>query len=111
MILLNLKVFHKLPLRLKPLYLSYVNHEILTKMKEQDLAFSQALNQYSVTEIKEAFDECFIKGDFLIVPDKSKEDKILRLLEYGGQGVKASNLVTIIRNKFEKDFREGGFNV
>lgn len=109
MILLDCSRFNKLPLEIKPLYLNFISIQLTNKLKHRDLAFSQVLDNYSINQIKEAFNSVYIDKDYIITQPGTIQDKIIRLLEFGGQNTKASHFVTYARLLFENTFKEGGY--
>lgn len=107
MILLDCNNYKYLPITLKPLYLNFVNIELLSKKNNRDLAFSQVLDKYSLDEIKEAFRETYIDNNYLISQPQTNSDLILRILEYGSRNIKASHFISNVKNRFEYIYSKG----
>lgn len=105
MILLDTSEYKNLPLNIKPLYLSLVEVKINDMLKRKDLAFSQVLKYYSISDIRKAFSSSFIEYGNLIVDSMSEYDTILRLLEYGGLNIKASHFISEVRILFNNIFK------
>ena len=106
MIILDLSNYYNLPLTIKPLFMQIANIEIVQKMKYENLGFKQILEQYTLDEIKFALNQSKVKNGYLFVESNTKADRIVRLLEYGGEGIKPSHLITDIRNRFSMTFRK-----
>lgn len=106
MILFDYSLLKRIPLSIKPLYLHYTQIELVNKFKYKDLAFSQVLKYYSLDDIKEAFNSIYVEDNFIKIKDNTDEDRLLRLLEFGGQNVKASHLISDINKLIENSVKE-----
>lgn len=89
-----MKIFEtKVPINLKYLVAQLVSViEYYFSQREKD--YKQLLRLYSKEEIFDAISSIFISGKAVYAPTDGKNGKILRYLEYGGNGVKSYKLLS-----------------
>lgn len=66
-------------------------------------AMTQVLKEYNMNDIKQAINSVYVAGNYICIPNSGKDNMILRLLQYGGPGVKALNLLTLTGNQIGGD--------
>ena len=87
----------KINSRIKSLPLMLFKQEMMNNVnKYQNTKSMKAiLDVYSLSDIEQAIDSVYVAGDYICIPDGSRSNLILRLLQYGGAGVKALNIITL----------------
>ena len=106
MILLKTNQFIQGAHSIRETFIQLCNKELIKLRKNNSLALMQISNKYDLDEIKEAFNniQVDIYGN-LIVPEHTNTSVILRYLEYGGEGVRASHLLTNVTNEINRLFK------
>lgn len=75
----------------------FVNNLIANFKKaeyERSLPIMQLLEEFSENDIMNAIKSIYYNGEFVAVPETTGDSLIVRYLEFGGENVKASNLVS-----------------
>lgn len=75
------------------IYKNNLKNNILKYMNTKQMTY--ILSSYSVEELLQAVDSIYVSGRFICIPDNGKNNFILRMLQYGGAGIKALNLLSI----------------
>lgn len=106
MILLDCTNFSKSPIALKMIYINILNNIILTKKQNKSLEASHILDIFSIKEILEALDFIIIdKNRNLKIQENTKASKILRYLEFGGEGVRPNHILSETKKIFVRGER------
>ena len=89
-----MKLFEtEVPISLKSLVVQIVSIiEYYFNQREKD--YEQLMRLYSKEEIFDAISSIFVSGKAVYAPTDGKNGKILRYLEYGGNGVKSYKLLS-----------------
>lgn len=77
----------------KQAFKSNLKYKVIAE-QNTNLGLKQLLEQVSLDDILEAISLIQYDGISLTIQDNTKYSKILRYLEYGGQGVRPSNLIS-----------------
>ena len=75
----------------------FVNNLIANFKKaeyEGSLPIMQLLGEFSENDIMNAIKSIYYNGEFISVPETGGDSLIIRYLEFGGENVKASNIVS-----------------
>lgn len=73
--------------------------ELTRLQKDNNLGLMQLSQIYSLKEIKNAFRESYIANGILQTPENTKSSHILRYLEYGGEDVRPTHLLSIVKHR------------
>lgn len=91
------------PQMIKAMYKSSIKELIKTRIKNQDLIIKSILSQYSERQILQAIEDIYIYNDYLCIPENTRNSKILRLLEFGGEGIASLGLLREAAKPFRLD--------
>ena len=94
--------------RLRSILSQSLYYNLLLLYKDKSLGLTQLLNRYSLYDIRKALQDIKIDNDGIIyVPERTKSDYILRYLEFGGDGVRPTFLVSSVTKKIIKNYSKG----
>lgn len=110
MILLNCNKFIQGAYSIREIFIQLCDSRLTRFQKDNNLGLQQILDYYSLSDIKRAFRNISVNEyGYLYVPNKTSSELILRYLEYGGENVRATHLlsqtVNEINNLFELERR------
>lgn len=90
---------------MKSIFISLCDMEVVNQLKTNSMGFKQVLDIYDLEDIKMSYRTIVIDfRGYLTIPEQSKQSKILRLLEYGGENVQSTHFITKVINKINTTF-------
>ena len=111
MILLNCKDFRQGASSVRNIFINMCEKQLIKLQKDNSLGLKQLLELYSLEDIEQAFNQIYVNKDRqLVIPEQSISSYILRYLEYGGEGVRPTHLLSTVQNEFSKTFSSRGGN-
>jgi hypothetical protein len=94
--------------RLKSILSQSIYYNLLLLLKDKSLGLTQMLDRYSLYEIKNALRDIKIDDKGIIyIPERTKSDYIIRYLEFGGDGVRPTHLISSVTNNLIKHYSKG----
>ena len=105
MILVNTKKFLTGFRSLKELYKNLVYIEIENQKQNNDIALNQFFKIYSEDELRQAIESIHYDArGFLVSPEHTKENIILRYLEFGGESANPTHVLSRASDALDKYF-------
>jgi hypothetical protein len=97
---MNCNNFLQGALSAKEMFIILSNAQLIKLHNEGSLGLSQLEKLYSLSEIKQSFNSIRLdnKG-YLYIPEHTKQSKILRYLEYGGENIPPTHLISDVVTK------------
>ena len=90
---------------IREIFIQICNMELLELYKNKSLGLSQMLDKYSESDIRDAFKSIYVDKDYyLSIPEHSNSDVLLRFLEFGGEGIKPTHLLSKAKQRITKTF-------
>ena len=86
----------------KTIYIGTIKNMLLKHHLKRDLATIQLFDTFSQELVFEALDRAYVVQNRIYIPTQGEYGKILRYLEYGGQGVRATKLLSIVARTLNK---------
>lgn len=103
MILMNCHKYKVEPSTLREIYIKCCNMCLLDLQVRESLGLKQLLKLYDISDIKRAFNSISIDNfGHLYIPEQSYQNTLLRYLEFGGQGVRPTHLLSNAKDKLIK---------
>lgn len=65
------------------------------------LSMNEILKQYSYDDIKRAVNSIYLENNYICIPEYNQSSKILRLLQFGSNNIKALNILTLASVKMQ----------
>lgn len=92
--LINCKNVNVHPYVLKNLFINILIANFKKAEYNGNLSVLQLLKEFDEDDIISAIKSIYYNGEFISVPESGGDSLIIRYLEFGGENVKASNLVS-----------------
>lgn len=103
--ILDCSDFKQNPNTIKSIFSHFLMTELTSIRKQNSLGLIQILRKYSFRDINDALRNIKINDDGdLEIQDNTRYCTILKFLEYGGEGVRALNLLSKAESKFRTTF-------
>ena len=103
MILLNCNDFSIGAFAVKENFIHLCEAKLIEFQKDKTLGLLQILDLYSMEDIRMAFRAItFDRYNNLLVPSQSSSEFILRLLEYGGESIRATHFISLVKSDLYK---------
>lgn len=84
--------------QLRQLTINLLNYNIRKLEKDNSLGLKQLKNIYSISDIINTFNTISIDSNGnILIPENNSSNHILRYLEYGGEGVRATHLLSSVK--------------
>ena len=95
MFIINCKDFLQGANSIREIFIQLCDGELIRLQKDNSLGLHQVLNKFDISDIKRAFRNITINEyGSLVVPDNTEAEFILRYLEYGGEDVRPTHLIS-----------------
>lgn len=99
MIIFNCNSFLHGAYSIREMFIHLCNAKLIKLQKDKSLGLIQLLDKYSLQDIKSSFKDIYInENGYLCTPEQSKSSYILRYLEYGGEDVRSTHLISSVKN-------------
>ena len=103
--LVNCRDFLQRPSVVREIFIDLCNAELVNLQRHNSLGLNQLLEDYHLDDIRRAFNQIEINNyGMLIIPEQTKASFILRYLEFGGQNVRPTHLITTTRRRLVELF-------
>lgn len=105
MILFNCNSFLQGAYSIREQFINLCNIELLNLQKRDSLGLNQLLEKYDISDIRLAFRQINVDKDgYLIIPEQTKSSIILRFLEYGGDDIRPTHLISTVKRDLYNNF-------
>lgn len=103
MIILNCNKFRVGAESVREMFIQLCDAKLVELQKYKNLGLMQMLDKYSVEDLKRAFRSVKVdKYNNLFAATESPSEFILRLLEYGGESVRPTHLISLVKSDLYK---------
>lgn len=100
MIIFNCNSFLQGAYSIREMFIQLCDAQLAQLQKDNSLGLMQLSEVYNLREIKSAFRDVYINEDgYLCTPEQNKSSHILRYLEYGGENVRPTHLISSVKSK------------
>ena len=97
MILMNCNQFLQGAGSIREIFIQMCDAQLIKLMKDNSLGLLQILEKYDISDIKRAFRQIYVNGNYLAAPERTETSKILRYLEYGGENIRPTHLLSSVK--------------
>ena len=108
MILIRCNKFLQGANSIREYYIKMCEYQLAKLQKDNSLGLLQLLDKYDLEDIKRAFRFIYVNGSCLSIPERTEASRILRYLEFGGEDVRPTHLLSTVSNKIKKTFSTEG---
>lgn len=88
---------------LRTLYIQLCDIYLGQLYQDNSIALKQILERYSMKDIRDAFRNISVDNQgYLFISDKSRYSMLMRYLEFGGENIKPTHILSLAKHKLYK---------